>query len=97
MNDFPNAYGHYRGGEPVSDEAIRSNIEAHLQHGSHYRHDIVVEVDRGVVTLLGDVPHSQMKHEIEEMAASSPGVVRVNNKLNVLLVSAWPEPHSGER
>ena len=74
------------------DEAIRRNIAAHLGHGSAHGDDIVVEVHDGEVTLLGDVPHGLMKQQVEEFAATCPGVRRVHNKLNVLLVAAWPEP-----
>lgn len=77
----------------VSDERIRENVEAHLLHaaqGHSESVDVIVEVQEGNVTLLGTVPHSVMKHQIEEMAASCAGVRRVENKLNVPLTAAWP-------
>lgn len=77
----------------LSDEQIRENVEAHIVHASQQHSaalDVIVEVKGGEVTLLGTVPHSVMKQQIEEMAAAAPGVRRVENKLNVPLTAAWP-------
>jgi osmotically-inducible protein OsmY len=75
----------------ISDEAIRRDVEAHIQHGSAVTSDIIVEVREGVVTLLGDVPHRLMKQQLEDAALSCPGVRSVHNKLNILLMAPWPD------
>lgn len=78
----------------VPDEEIRANVEAHLVHSSHQHSttlEVMVEVKEGEVTLLGMVPHRVMKQQIEEMAAGTPGVRRVENKLTIPLTAAWPD------
>jgi osmotically-inducible protein OsmY len=75
-----------------SDEQIRENVEAHLQHASQrFASDVMVEVNGGYVTLIGEVPHSVMKQQIGDMAASCPGVRHVDNKLTVPLTAPWPD------
>ena len=75
----------------VSDDAIRRNVEAHIQHGSAVTSDIIVEVRQGVVTLIGAVPHRLMKQQFEDAAAACPGVRAVDNRLNILLTAPWPD------
>jgi hypothetical protein len=45
--------------------------------------DVSVEVHHGVATLAGTVPHRQMKHAIENIAASVRGVEDVENRIHV--------------
>jgi osmotically-inducible protein OsmY len=45
--------------------------------------DVSVEVSDAVVTLEGSVPDRQMKHAIEDIAASCRGVMEVENRIRV--------------
>ena len=45
--------------------------------------NIQVNTTNGVVTLAGQVENNDVKHSAETVAASVPGVVRVNNNLQV--------------
>ena len=45
--------------------------------------DVDVQVKDGVVTLEGTVPYRPMKHLIEDIAADTPGVHEVENRLRV--------------
>ncbi|HEX2825776.1 MAG TPA: BON domain-containing protein [Burkholderiales bacterium] len=74
----------------AADEAIREGLQARL-HGSRYLDQIVVQVEHGEVTLLGDVPHRRMRQQLVEAALSYPGVRAVHDKLNVPLVAPWPD------
>lgn len=68
-----------------SDERIREDVceqlwDAHdLDVG-----DVSVQVESGAVTLEGTVPHRQMKHRIEDIAAASAGVHDVHNNIRVV-------------
>ena len=75
-----------------SDERIREDIYEHLPH-PHFNgtFEISVEVKGGHVTLFGSVPHRAMKHWIEDMAAATPGVSDVDNRLTVPLTAPWPD------
>jgi osmotically-inducible protein OsmY len=77
----------------ASDERIRKYLSEHLIHASRYPAllDVMFEVKDGSVTLSGTVPHSVMKHSIEETAAACPGVTHVENDLQVALTAPWPE------
>jgi osmotically-inducible protein OsmY len=50
--------------------------------------NIQVNTTNGVVTLAGQVENENVKHSAEIVAASVPGVVRVNNNLQVDPTSA---------
>ena len=45
--------------------------------------NIDVNTTNGVVTLAGQVESAEVKHNAEQVTASVPGVVRVNNNLQV--------------
>jgi osmotically-inducible protein OsmY len=45
--------------------------------------NIDVNTTNGVVTLAGQVESAEVKHSAEKVTASVPGVVRVNNNLQV--------------
>ena len=45
--------------------------------------NIQVNTTNGIVTLAGQVENDGVKHSAERVAASVPGVVRVNNNLQV--------------
>jgi osmotically-inducible protein OsmY len=68
-----------------SDERIREDICEHLWHEHHLDvSEVSVEVDQRVVRLEGTVPHRQMKHRIEDIAASCGGVEDVENRIRVV-------------
>jgi osmotically-inducible protein OsmY len=77
----------------ASDERIRKYLTDHVAHASRYPAllDVMFDVKDGSVTLSGTVPHGVMKHSIEETAAGCPGVTRVENRLQVAQVAAWPD------
>ena len=76
-----------------SDSRIHEDVCEHLANTQHIdANDVTVEVKDGTVTLLGTVPHRQMKHCIEDLVAECPGVKDVDKKLRVPLTAAWPEP-----
>jgi hypothetical protein len=76
-----------------SDERIREDLCERLSDMHHLdTTDVLVEVRDGNVTLIGTVPHRQMKHWIEDVAADCAGVKEVENKLRVGLTAPWPEP-----
>jgi hypothetical protein len=67
-----------------SDERIREDICERLwQEPEIDVGDVAVEVREGVVHLEGTVPRRQMKHVIEDIAASSRGVTDVENRIRV--------------
>ena len=45
--------------------------------------DVSVDVQAGLVTLEGTVPHRQMKHAIEDIVADCDGVDDVQNRIRV--------------
>jgi len=75
-----------------SDERIRTYLREHLVRALHYPAliDVRFEVRDGHVTLSGTVPHSVMKHQIEDTAWCCAGVKHVDNNLNVALTAPWP-------
>jgi hypothetical protein len=76
-----------------SDERIHEDVCERLMHDPHLDvRDVTVEDADGHVTLIGTVPHKQMKRWIEDAAAECAGVADVENKLRVPLTAAWPEP-----
>jgi osmotically-inducible protein OsmY len=79
-----------------SDAWIRRYLDQHIVHNARERSvlDVLVEVEDGHVKLLGTVPHRVMKQSIEELAAATPGVVAVDNRLRVALTGPWPEVSS---
>ena len=69
----------------VSDVQITTQVKAKL--ASDVRASSLTNIDvnttNGVVTLAGEVENAEVKHGAEKVAASVPGVVRVNNNLQV--------------
>jgi len=83
------------GGYQRSDERIREDVCERLWHEPHVDvSEVTVEVKAGVVTLEGTVPYRQMKHSIEDIAASCRGVVDVENRIRVPRTGGSP-PSSG--
>ena len=67
-----------------SDERIREEVCERLWQDAQVDvSDVTVGVRHAVVTLEGTVPHRQMKHAIEDVAASCAGVSDVDNRLRV--------------
>ena len=91
FNDLAVSLGFRRAapkGYQRSDERIREDVCEHLWHASHLDvSDVSVEVDHCVVRLEGTVPHRQMKHRIEDIAASCAGVDEVENRIRVVHTS----------
>jgi osmotically-inducible protein OsmY len=79
-----------------SDAWIRRYVEEHIVHKARVRSvlDVLVEVENGHVKLIGTVPHRAMKQSIEDLAADTPGVVGVDNRLRVALTGPWPADSS---
>lgn len=76
-----------------SDERVHEDVCERLSHTQHIdARDVLVEVKDGTVSLIGSVPHRQMKYWIEDLVADCPGVTDVENKLRVALTAPWPEP-----
>jgi osmotically-inducible protein OsmY len=68
-----------------SDERIREDLCERLWHDSRLDvAEVSVEVDHGTVRLEGTVPHRQMKHAIEDIAAACAGVRDVENRIRVV-------------
>ena len=69
----------------VSDVQITTQVKTKL--ASDVRASSLTNIDvnttNGVVTLAGQVENAEVKHSAEAVAASVPGVVRVNNNLQV--------------
>jgi len=74
----------------VSDLQITTQVKAKL--ASDVRPSSLTNIDvnttNGVVTLAGQVESAEVKHRAETVTASVPGVVRVNNNLQVNPASA---------
>ena len=82
----PGPKGHQR-----SDTRGREDVCERLAHEPRVDvSDVTVEVKDGAVTLEGTVPHRQMKHAIEDMAAGCRGVVHVENRIRVTEIRASP-------
>ena len=65
----------------ATDRDIKTQLQ--LAHADADWHDVRIDVDHGVVTLTGDVPHVWAKQQIEQEAQRSSGVDRVVNELFV--------------
>jgi osmotically-inducible protein OsmY len=69
----------------VSDLQITTQVKSKL--ASDVRASSLTNIDvnttNGVVTLSGEVENADVKHSAETVTASVPGVVRVNNNLQV--------------
>lgn len=71
----------------LSDEDIRKTVESYLRADPRIPPEarIEVEVSKGVVTLTGSVPDKWVKQAASEIVLPIPGVVDVQNNLQV----AW--------
>ena len=70
--------------ESPSDERIREEVCEHLWRGAHVDvGEVSVAVNHGIVTLEGTVPNREMKHAIEDIAASCHGVHDIENRIRV--------------
>ena len=73
----------------VNDAQITTQVKTKL--ASDVRPSSLANIDvnttNGVVTLAGQVENAEVKHNAEKVAASVPGVVRVNNNLQVASAS----------
>lgn len=69
----------------VSDSQITTQVKSKLASdvGPSSLTNIDVNTTNGVVTLAGQVESSDVKHHAETVTASVPGVVKVNNNLQV--------------
>jgi hypothetical protein len=68
---------------PRSDERIRDDIAEQLYRGHIDASPVSVDVREGVVTLAGTVDSRRVKHDIEDLAARTPGVKEVDNRMRV--------------
>jgi hyperosmotically inducible periplasmic protein len=69
----------------VSDAQIATQIKTKLASdvGASSLANIDVNTTNGVVTLAGQVENAEIKNKAKTVASSVPGVVRVNNNLQV--------------
>ena len=69
----------------ISDAQITTQVKANLAQNVRASSltNIDVNTTNGVVTLAGQVESEEVKQNSERVAASVPGVVRVNNELQV--------------
>lgn len=69
----------------VNDAQITTQVKSKLASdvGASTVTNIDVNTTNGVVTLAGQVESADIKHHVETVASSVPGVVRVNNELQV--------------
>ncbi len=67
-----------------SDERMKEDISERLYGAYHVdSSEVTVEVRAGKVTLEGTVPSRHMKHAIEDMVDSCPGVTEIDNRIRV--------------
>jgi osmotically-inducible protein OsmY len=71
--------------QQISDTQITTQVKANLAQNVRASSltNIDVNTTNGVVTLAGQVESEEVKHNSETVAAAVPGVVRVNNELQV--------------
>ena len=68
---------------PSTDESLKDRIEFRLETSDVVRkYDVKVSVDKGVVTLTGDVATAAQKAEAERLA-KVPGVSKIQNNITV--------------
>lgn len=78
------AVGERSVGTWVEDVMISSKIKGKIMVESEiYAEDIDVSVSNGVVILIGRVPTTEMRDEIEHLSRETKGVKDVNNELTV--------------
>ncbi len=83
-----------------SDERLREDISERLMQADHIdSSEVTVQVLGGKVILEGTVPDRYMKHEIEDLAVSAPGVQDIENRIRVALAPATtgPERATGQQ
>jgi len=69
----------------AEDQRLSARVEERLAATSALgRARVQARSHWGVVALLGEVPEEQWKHAAEQLAATIPGVVRVNNLILVV-------------
>jgi osmotically-inducible protein OsmY len=69
-------------GDSAEDAHIYSEIRTKLSNSNAFQ-DVKIDVDKGVVTLHGDVPSGNEKAEAQRAAQEIKGVKRVDNKLDI--------------
>ena len=70
--------------EQRSDARLQADISERLLHAYHIdSSEVTVSVDGGRVTFEGTVPDRAMKHQIEDLADSCPGVQDIQNRVRV--------------
>ncbi len=76
--------------QQVSDAQITTQVKSKLASdvSASSVTNIDVNTTNGVVTLAGEVENAEMKRSAETVAAAVPGVVRVNNNLQVAPAAA---------
>lgn len=69
----------------LSDTQITTRVKAKMAEdvGGSSLTNVEVSTTNGVVTLAGQVQNADVKQKAETVSASVPGVVRVNNDLQV--------------
>jgi osmotically-inducible protein OsmY len=77
--------------QQVSDAQITTQVKTDLAQNVRASSltNLEVNTTNGVVTLAGQVESEEVKHNSETVAASVPGVVRVNNELQVASAASF--------
>ena len=70
-------------GDRALEKSIKTSVKQELN-----QKDVHVDVDKGIVTLRGEVRTEAERRSVDELARRTPGVVAVMNKLEVKLPSA---------
>ena len=77
-------------GQQVTDAQITTQVKSKLASDVRASSPTNIDVNttNGVVTLAGQVENAEMKRSAETIAASVPGVLRVNDNLQVAPAAA---------
>jgi BON domain-containing protein len=81
-----------------SDERMKEDISERLFVAYHIdSSEVTIDVRGGRVTLEGTVPSRHMKHAIEDIVDSCPGVVEIENRIRVGSDTTTPTAKSSTR
>lgn len=78
-------YDHRTIKNTLEDATISNKISEHIRSYSELRKDSHIEVTvfNGIVLLTGETPNTQWRQQAEEIARSTPNVVKVYNQITI--------------
>jgi osmotically-inducible protein OsmY len=83
-----------RVGRHATDDVLFRTVQAKLLEDPTLAHVAIrARVEKGVVFLSGEVPEEKLRERAEDLAASTPGVVGVDNR--VVVAAKEPPPAEG--